>query len=350
MMGPALNVKGGISTVVNAYFNSSLKDNYDIFYIATHVDGSRIKKSIKFLEAVLVFFLIVLLKPIKLVHIHSASRASFYRKAFFLIISKLFEKRVIFHIHGAEFDLFYKNSPKIRRLLISKILDMADEILVPSGRWAAGFISEITTNKNVKELYNPLTLINHDQRRTKKEDNNILFMGRLGKRKGTFDLLEIIPMVTKKYPDVKFVFCGDGKIEEVRHICKIKDIEKNCEIVGWVDGEEKIKRYEEASIFVLPSYAESFGLAVVEAMAYKLPVITTPVGVFLEIIEEGQNGFLVQPGDKDAIAKRILELLGNKQLREMMGKNNIEKVSRKFDVNSIVGQLSRIYEGLLKES
>ena len=83
-------------------------------------------------------------------------------------------------------------------------------------------------------------------------------------------------------------------------------------------------------------------------MTYELLVITTPVGVFPEIIKDGYNGFLVHPGDENSIAEKILKLLGNKKLREMMGKNNIDEVSKKFNINLIVSQLSNIYDKILE--
>lgn len=101
-------------------------------------------------------------------------------------------------------------------------------------------------------------------------------------------------------------------------------------------------------MFVLPAYNEGFPVAIIEAMSAGLPIISTPVGGIPDVIEEGTNGFLVEPGDAEAIADRIVNLLNNRALNHNMGKQNAMKALANFDVSIVVNALCKIYEQTLK--
>ncbi len=153
--------------------------------------------------------------------------------------------------------------------------------------------------------------------------------------------------MTKK---VKFIFAGNGEIEKVKNLCKGKNIQDNIHLLGFISGEEKIKNFHKADIFILPSYNEGLPVSVLEAMAAGLSIITTPVGGIPEAVEDGVNGFLVEPGNPEMLADRILKLLEDEELRERMGRKSLRIAKEKFDVNIIAEGLSKIYEKVLAES
>ena len=179
----------------------------------------------------------------------------------------------------------------------------------------------------------------------------ILFVGGLGQRKGVYDILQAIPLVVKRWPKAHFSFAGSeetkGVNENIERICTQLSLQGIANFLGTVNGPGKLNLFHKASIFVLPSYGENLPYALLEAMAAGLPVITTPVGAIPEIVSDGCNGFLIQPGDIQALANRIIELLGNPQLRSAMSKTNVERIKLEFMPEVATAKIDWIYTSLL---
>jgi len=132
MIGPDISSQGGISSVIKLYKNNGLNVNN----LSSYKDGNIfIKLSFYFIFLIKYFFILTFDKNIKIVHIHTASRGSFLRKSLALKIAKLFAKKVILHIHGAEFSMFYDESSDRIKKTITNTLNESDLILVLSNQW-----------------------------------------------------------------------------------------------------------------------------------------------------------------------------------------------------------------------
>ncbi|MDN3513892.1 MAG: glycosyltransferase family 4 protein [Candidatus Brocadia sp.] len=346
MLGPDRKVKGGISSVVNVYFDSILIDKYSIVYISTHVDGSKFKKLIQFISSVVLFFYQILFHKIDIVHIHSASRSSFYRKSLLVLFSKIFQKKVILHIHGGEFKIFYfDESNFIKKWFIRKIINLADVVIAISFRWKEDLEGIIGSEKKIKVIYNPVKLPIYTREYNNLNTVKILLMGKLGKGKGVYDLLDISKDIIVQFKNIKFVLCGDGEVEKVKTIVAENGLMQYFEIPGWITDKEKY--FKEANIYVLPSYNEGLPMSILEAASYGLPVISTPVGGIGEVIEDDADGFLINPGDTEALKEKILLLVNSVELRTRMGREALRIVKEKFEVNKIVEQLNNIYQAIL---
>jgi glycosyltransferase involved in cell wall biosynthesis len=139
MVGPDPKVMGGIASVVTGYLNSSMVRDYDLKYISSHKDGSKIKKLMVAAAAYLRFTWICIFDRPDIIHIHSSFGASFYRKMIFIIIGKWFSIPIVNHIHGSEFDKFYTNSWYIKKRLVTNIYQKCDVIIVLSKEWKNRF-------------------------------------------------------------------------------------------------------------------------------------------------------------------------------------------------------------------
>lgn len=159
-----------------------------------------------------------------------------------------------------------------------------------------------------------------------------------------FDVLKAIPIVAHKFgSDILFLFVGKYDKEKQKAIGGVGnqfDIVKN---LGFLEKDEMLKIKLTSDIYVLPSYAEGLPMAMLEAMAAGLPVVSTKVGSIPELIEEGVNGFLIESGDYKTLAERIVQLAKNKSLREAMGKRNIEKVKKSYSLECATQELGKIY-------
>jgi glycosyltransferase involved in cell wall biosynthesis len=117
-------------------------------------------------------------------------------------------------------------------------------------------------------------------------------------------------------------------------------------MLGWVSGAAKDRELMQATIYVLPSYAEGLPMGVLEAMAVGTPTIATTVGGIPDAIENGVSGFLVEPGDVDALAARIEQLLADAGLRERFAAAAYAKVASDYGTQRVLAQVEELYKRL----
>lgn len=341
MIGPSIKGNGGIASVIKSYTEID-EINSIVDIISSYKDGSKIVKIIEFLKCIVVcLYKLTFNKSIKIVHIHSSSGASFVRKSCFLKLGKLFKKKVIVHIHGSEFMKYYNKSSLKEKKNISKVLTSADKVIALSNSWKADLMS-ISKKKNVVIIHNPVKVNKFDKSSCK--EKNLVFMGRVGKRKGIYDLLEVMPNIIYKFPCANLYVCGDGEIEEIKTLVEKKNISQNVHILGWINEDLKIDILKKSSINILPSYNEGMPISILEAMASRIPTIATNIAGIPEEIEHGENGFLFDPGDIDKLYNYILNLLSDEKLRIDMGKKSLEKVKEHFDISVIKNELLNLYK------
>jgi glycosyltransferase involved in cell wall biosynthesis len=173
----------------------------------------------------------------------------------------------------------------------------------------------------------------------------------LGRRKGVFDILKAVPLVQKHCSDVKFYLAGQedrlGEQSRIDRACAETKLNGAVQFLGLVSGQAKLDLFLRASVFVLPSYGENLPYALLEAMGAGLPVVATPVGAIPELVEDGRNGFLIPPGDYQALAARIVRLLEDASLRAAMSRANVERIRASYLPEVAATQFDAIYSRLL---
>lgn len=332
--------RGGITSVVKAYENSPLWDKFHCKWIETHRDGEAFTKLSYLLKGFLQFLLCVPFYDI--IHIHTSEPPSALRKVLFMAVSKLLGKKVIVHFHSFSVDTTIKSKyQNVYRYLFGK----ADVVLVLSKYWQDELCRtfEFKDNK-VKVLYNPCTTEVSSKVYPKRKQ--ILYAGTVNARKGYADMIKAFAQIADRYPDWSIVFAGNGEIEEGKALASRLSIAKQTVFLGWVRGEEKDKAFKEASIFCLPSYAEGFPMGVLDAWAYGLPVITTPVGGIPDIAIDGKNCLLFNPGDVDNLAKLMDKMMSSVELRKLVASESYELAKGIFSVEKVTERLENIYQDL----
>ncbi|GEO09886.1 glycosyltransferase family 4 protein [Segetibacter aerophilus] len=338
--------RGGIAGVINTYS----KYLADFKFISTYKPQPNKLLGIPYyLKAVIV--LIVKLtrdKEIRIVHIHGAAKGSFFRKLIiFLIAKKLFKRQVIYHIHGSEFQVFF-NKGGVVKTLIKKLINNVDMVICLSRKWET-FFQENFEQKNLVVLENIIERPRQVEKLNSSFSIKILFLGRIGVRKGIFDLLDVIKE-NKQALDGKLqlIVGGDGEVEKLLHFVAANDLESIVRYEGWVSGSKKTELLCESDIYILPSYNEGLPLSILEAMSYELPVISTPVGGITEIVHHMINGFIVNPGDKLSLYSALEMFINKPELIKSMGVLSHSIVSPYY-ADAVIPKLSSIYEKLLKK-
>lgn len=341
LVGSSLKVKGGIVSVLKNYVNYEDWNETEIFYVPTHKETNVLGKVIYFLCGILRIIYTCFVKKIDIVHIHVSERGSFFRKALITRICKRLEKKVILHHHGAEFKEFYQQLSDKKKAYVSKILEMVDLNIVLSNRLIP-MITNINEKAKVQVLYNAVHT--YSKNPYNKDANKVLFLGRLGERKGTYDLLEAINNLDSNLdPSVMFYLCGDGEVETVNKKIDELDIRNRIAHVGWVEKDKKEEYMRNSMINVLPSYNEGLPMTILETMAYGIPNIATNIASIPEVITEGETGFMVEPGDIQALTDRLEEVINDNELRLTISQSSYKFISNHFALKQHIKKLERIY-------
>lgn len=275
----------------------------------------------------LIFPLIYLLKPlfkyivVTKMDFGRVTNYSLYKKIYIYFIAKFSDIIIVESSEG------FKDLYKIRPLPLTKVR------IIPNG-WS----NDILQASKLRNL---------------PKENVILTVARIHPIKGIDTLIEAFALISHKYPDWKLRIVGP--IDDKNYFHKLLEkiekygLKEKCSFEGYKEGKDLAMMYGSASIFVLPSYAEGFPLARIEAMAFCLPVITTNTGG-AEII--GDAGLIVEVSNAKALADALELLINNPDLRREMGIKackKAEKLEWKNIVLKILASVIYIYRKSYKK-
>lgn len=329
-------VHGGVAAVENVYSTFYKPFNH----VTTVVDNGKVVKLFIFFRAIFIFLVWMLFhNEIEIVHVHGSSGSSFWRKRLFINIAKLFNKKIVLHMHSGRFADFSKDHKKS----VSNTLKKCDAVIALSEYWKDFFEKEfdyhkVTVVKNV--IAKPIFCKQEHKQFT------LLFLGLIGFNKGIYDLLDVIDTHQEEFRgDLILKVGGNGEVEKLQELIAKKGISDIVNYEGWVSGEKKADLLNGADVYVLPSYKEGLPISILEAMSYSLPVISTRVGGIPEIIINGKNGFLINPGDKEALYESIIKLKNSEELRIKMGELS-KPIVQEHLPQYVKNQLKELYDSL----
>lgn len=343
MVGTHTTTMGGISTVVRGYLEGGLSQRVPLRYVATHRDGSAARKGLAAATGYLRIVFELLRMPSPLVHIHLSSRASYWRKEWVCRMSRLRGRPYVLHMHGSEFMTFYERECTPRQQArVAETFRRAALVLALSEEWR-GNLLRIQPEACVEVLPNAVPLPPSEELNRYLEGGRILFLGRLGERKGTFDLVRAFSAVAARFPHARLVCAGDGAIDEIRSMAAALGVADRVECPGWLSTESARCELARAEVFVLPSYAEGLPMSLLEAMAAGKAVVVSDVGGIPSVVRDDVNGMLVKPGDASALAAVIGRLLCDAPARQRLGRGARATVEEGYSLGSSLRRLVAIY-------
>jgi glycosyltransferase involved in cell wall biosynthesis len=179
----------------------------------------------------------------------------------------------------------------------------------------------------------------------------VLFLSRLDPKKALELLLPAFAQARRKHPTAMLVIAGSGDASYVAGLRGRADqlgIAGEILWIGFVGGADKLAVFAAATVFVLPSYSENFGIALLEAMASGLPCLTTPgVALAEEVQSAGPGNLLVVPAEVKPLSEALDQLLGDSALRKQLGANAARMAAERFSRPAIGVALKKLYEEIL---
>lgn len=352
----------GVSVVTEIILNSRFVDEFNVIHIDTadrrplnnmgKIDFTNIYLALKH------YFLLLknlLFSDAELVYIPiSQTTIGYLRDMPFIIISKLFDKKVILHLHGGYFRKFYNSCNIIMKHCIQKTLKITDRMIVLGNTLKALFDGLLPKDK-LSVVPNGLNLpLDIKTKDFQKDGIIVLFLANLIETKGYKEVLYSVKKVIQYYTNIKFIFAGlwinDNEKKECMQYLEKKRIKQYVKFIGPVVGSDKLNLLKEADIFVFPTYypMEGHPLVIIEAMAAGLPIITTDTGCIKECVIDGENGFIIPKKNPDAIAEKIIYFIEHPEERKRMGRRGRELYEQKFTKEHFIQRMIEVFKAVLE--
>ncbi len=279
-----------------------------------------------------------------LLHINISHNGSTLRKLVIVCVAVILRAPYILHLHGSDYHLFFRKLWRPLQVVVRAMFRRANRVIVLGAGWRDFVCDEIGVDRErVVIMHNSVPVPATIRREPSPGPCRILFLGRLGARKGVPELLQALATDRVRSLEWIAVVAGDGAIENYRKMLVDLNLKERVELPGWV-GPDTVSAYlGDADILALPSHNEGLPMSVLEAMAHGLAIVTTPVGAISEAIDDGVSGLLVPPGDVDALADALARIIEDASLRQSLSRAAINSFSERFDVRNLSRRLTEIY-------
>lgn len=347
MIGVDKTSIGGMRTVVENYMNNDeFREKINFRYIPSVINSNVIVKILFFLMAYIRILFTILFCKIDILHIHMAERTSVYREGLISVLGKALGRKVVIHMHGADIENWYNSLSERKKKISSSLIGSADKVIVLGDSWRP-FMEKVVNDKNkVVVVYNAVSTYSRNNYNINATD--LLFLGMIIPRKGIIDLLDAIMSIDCRLPkDVKVKLYGSDKNHNIINLIDSRNLQNRVEFCGWLNTKDKAKVFNDTMINILPSYNEGLPMTILETMAFGIPNISTAIAAIPEVIEDGKNGYLMSPGDRDTLGKRIIELVENPILREEFSENSYKTITENFSVDKHLDDIYNLYNELI---
>jgi len=355
---------GGIASYYQNLLSSSLPKRIKLKFVQTSTQNRELSQSGRFtilnffdaLKDCNRFLMAVLSHRPQICHIGTAFGLSFLKHSICIFIARFFGSRVLIHPHCSLSALYFDRS-KWWRWIFCQVIRLSAGVIALSSEWQQ--ILEIAPGSRVYLLQNAINLTSYQTIAQSRFENSrqdddvvILYLGYIGKAKGSFDLLKAARVINSKAIKACFNLAGDelrpGELDHLQREIVNAKLNHMVKIQPPVIDEEKLAVFREADIFVYPSYSEGLPMAVIEAMASGLPIVATHVGGLPDLVREGVNGILVEPGCPTKLATALGKFILDPQLRHTMGTRSSQIASEEYDIEQHVLKLVDIYAKTLQ--
>jgi glycosyltransferase involved in cell wall biosynthesis len=347
-VGPGLAVRGGVAAVERLIIGS-ISSEAEVEHVATMEDGGLVRRARVFGTALWRIHRLLRGKRPCIFHVHFASRGSTLRKCIICLMVLRRSGWLVLHAHGAAFDTFFSSLPAPLQGRVARIFRRSHGFVVLSTQWREFYADRLALRRDrIQIMINPTEPVGPVPDRSGRDCVQFLFLGRIDDRKGAFELLDAYrALPAPARARARIVFAGDGRVEELRR--RSAEVGSDVVVHGWLDPDQRNGLLASSDVLVLPSHQEGVPMAILEGMAYGLPVIATPVGGIPDVVQHGQQGLLVEVGNQDALSAALARMVAEPDLRAMLGKG-ARATAESLDITNYGQRLLEFYRTITMPS
>lgn len=317
-VGPDPEGRGGMVAVTHLMIRHCT-EVADLTVVRTHVDGSAARRVATWVAGTAKVLRRLARREVDVLHLHVSRRGSILRKVTLVPAARLFRVPLVLHCHAGQFSDEFRAMPRPLRGLVAAAFRQADLLLVLGARWRSDYVELIgIPPERVVVVTNPVEAPAELPARPA-SPVRLAYLGRYQEGKGTYDLLRAVATLPPQVRAAcRLSMAGDGDVATARALVRELALEDAVEVAGWLGPAERDAALAAASVFVLPSYHEGLPMAMLEAMAWGLVPVVSPVGGIPEIVTNDANGLIVTPGDVPGIAAALERVVTDQQVRSRL--------------------------------
>lgn len=273
---------------------------------------------------------------------------AFYRDAYYVLLLKLLNSKIVFHLHSKGIKDNIKKS-FLKKKMYAWVFKNSNVIC----------LSE-RLSEDISELYRSPYIVpngikilpktNGIQNRSNKSIVNVLFLSNYIRSKGILVLIDALSILHSQGYLFNARLVGapaDLTIEFLENLIANQSLAEVVKVTGPLYGNDKLAEFQNADIFAFPTYNEAFPLVILEAMQHSLPVVSTLEGGIPEMTIDGKTGFLVETQNAPVLAEKIAILLKNESMRMEMGKRGYERFMDNFTINHFENNMNYTFQTIL---
>ncbi|MGC8659162.1 MAG: glycosyltransferase family 4 protein [Desulfomonilaceae bacterium] len=364
VVGPIPPPFGGIATVIDSITNSELSHDFsfDLFNRSESLyepGSSSVQRHMLKIQRSLSLFKTCWSGGYDFIHLHG-STSGFLNDTLVMIILWFARAKILLHLHGTDWDKFYGSVSWFRRLYVRIGLSIPKRIIVLYELWAKN-IRKINSKIDVRVIRNFVpdcprpndTMVQELRTRLGIDSQEFVIssIGRVGWRKGSFDIVEAATELVSTDSGFQILLVGgqekEGEMDQLQKFVLEKGMGKWVKLVGEVDIQAVPLFLELSDIFVLPSYYEGMPMSIIEAMRSGKPIISTHVGAIPDMLESGVSGILISPGSPGEIANSIHMLKNDPFFRENIATQARRAFETGFETSRVLSNLRMLYQEMI---
>lgn len=297
-----------------------------------------------FARALVQFCVAAARDDVDLIHCQLAWRGSTYRKLIIAAMARCFGVPYVVHLHAGQFGEFWAGAGTFLRRSINRLFADSAAIIVMGDYGARVILDRLPgLQDKIAILPNASTTPSRPYRgRSKSGQVRITFLGYVRPEKGVPQLVDALGKLACR-TDWTATIAGSGEIQQTRDQARRLGIVDRVVLPGWLDPSETAALLQRTDILALPSFVENLPMVIIEAFAYGVAVVATPVGAVPEVIAHERNGLLVPVGDAEALAKALGRLLENGALRRSLGDAARRDHAERYEIDIYITRLASIW-------
>jgi len=348
LVSPPLDGSGGIGRLMSYVLERLDRAQITVRHLDTRGQSEYpLLSALTLLRAAATLVLLRVRGRVDVVHVNMSYRGSTIRKGVMAQVCRTMKIPMVLHLHTCEYEDFYRKLPSIFQRAIREMFQRADHVVVLGHVWESFVVDVLLVPRDrVTVLYNaspgPAELPSGNAASTP-EHVRLLFLGKLGTRKGVPELLAALSRLRDLSSDWSITMAGNGEIDQARSLASELGIVERITFTGWLDSPAVHDLLELSDILILPSHEEGLPMAIVEAFAYGVAVIASSVGAIPEIVIDRETGLLVKAGDVQGLAESIAALCEDAALRRQLAQAARKTWESQLEIASYTERLTPIW-------
>lgn len=356
LCGPPTSAVGGGPTHIRNMLASPLAERFNLVHFECGSRGAESPakdeptpaKLIRLATSPFVLMVRIMRFRPRVVHINSAlDHKAFWRDCVYLLVCKLFGRKVVFQLHGGSLELLCLNG--IVRRVVRTAFALPDAVVLLASVEVQQFAEQIGLRHRLSVIPNAVDLAEYGpaERPHSGQVRHLGFLARLIRAKGVYEAIQAVEILRQEQPfsDVELHIAGSGpELAEIQRYIRERGLENCVKMLGAIYGRAKVDFLRNIDALLLPSYREGLPYSILESLAAGAPVVATKVAGIPDIVVDGVHGILIDSHEATDVAQALRRLSESPEKIRKMSQNCREWAKHRLGLDRLAEEFGEIYQ------